>query len=171
MTDKQKSLESVEDYTWARLATLLPDATGNFIRDKCLNANHVAQAFVHKKILQPARSYPWKLLHGNRRDNLRELAKAEGLRDEVSVKIKQLVLAGYNEELLLDGLDRLADAKWTTTAVEQAHGSMAHVHRCHLTMEPKMLCTGPSYAPSVCCCPSRVHPNISQTGKKPSSSS
>ena len=47
----------------------------------------------------------------------------------------------YNMDMLKDGLDRLADAKWATPAVEQGHGSMAHIHRVHKEFGPSMLCT------------------------------
>ena len=122
--EQQAALEGVEAYTWSRLAPLVGGLCPNELQDKCLHAFHVVQGYVQKKVFHAAKSYPWKLLHGDRAANLDELRTVAGIQDETTLKIQQLVKSGYNQELLLEGLERLADAKWTTTGVEQGHGSM-----------------------------------------------
>eukprot|EP00974_Lingulodinium_polyedra_P015021 1453576-Lingulodinium_polyedra.AAC.1 len=141
MKEQQTLLENLDQYTWARLSSLVDDWTANSVQDRCLQAYHVAQAYAKKKVFVALHDYPWKLLQGDRLANLRALPEVEGINDETTLKIQQLVSQHYSEDLLLDGLSKLADAKWTTAGVEQGHGSMALVHRCHKTMEAPMLST------------------------------
>eukprot|EP00969_Alexandrium_andersonii_P030379 1324971-Alexandrium_andersonii.AAC.1 len=79
------ALEGLGHYTWDRLATLLTDKSGNWVQDRCLQCYHVSQSFIYKKVLTTAKAYPWKLLQGDRAENLR-LATEEGLVDEVTTK-------------------------------------------------------------------------------------
>lgn len=78
-----------------------------------------------------------------RRANNKALCVAECIYDEVFQKTQLLVRSHCNEDMLYNGLDRFAYVKWITTGVEQGQGSIAHMHRCHTTMEVSMLATRP----------------------------
>ena len=53
---------------------------------------------------------------------------------------------GYNRSLLRDAVVLIAEASWSTTGVEQGHGSMAMLHRFH-----------PDYSSSTICARALVH--------------
>ena len=101
--DEQLVMEGVGQCTWRRLSSLLAEKTGSWVQDKCLQAFHVGRAFVEKKVLSVRKAYPWKLPHGDRAQNLRDLATVEGLQDELTMNIQCLVKANYNDNMLLEG--------------------------------------------------------------------
>ena len=99
MSEEQGWLEGVPHYTWARLAALVPETgtSPSDLRSSCLQYFHLARGFIQKKVTIVAKGYPWKLLHGDRVANLKNLINNEDtVEDEVTAKIKTLVKANYN---------------------------------------------------------------------------
>ncbi len=84
-----------------------------------------------QEIFKNLRGYPWRLCDGDARERLHELGKYAVDLDETSSNIRSLVLAGYNETRLCDGIDRLRQCAFSTSTQEQGHGSAASLHKFH----------------------------------------
>ena len=49
LATKLESLEAVDDYTWSRLAQLVPETSANSLKDKTLHSYHISRAFVQTR--------------------------------------------------------------------------------------------------------------------------
>lgn len=129
-------VESLPLPVWERLADALPDEyDGERLRDACVRATHTAGSYITASYLAPAEKYPWRLARGDIDANLQELKDrpdgATGL-DETTTKIYKLVKKGMvSRGALIAAIQLMLEIHWSTTAVEQAHGSAAVVHRFH----------------------------------------
>ena len=123
-------LASLGPYAWERLATLQKGYTAHALRTDCLLAANTAGAFIERRVFSAAKQLPWSLASGDIRANLAAL-KAKEPQDIVSKKIKQLIAIGFNEGKLVDGISLLQEVRWSTTPVEQSHGSSAALRRFH----------------------------------------
>ena len=132
-------LSNVQPFTWARLASFLEGASPQSLRSDALMAGHVASAFISRKFLAPAREYPWCLACGDVSANLTALAAAADVKEDTTAKIQQLARLGVNRAMLIQGVERLGNVGWTTTVVEQGHGSAATIHRVHRQYGANML--------------------------------
>ena len=133
----------LDDFTWGRLAQIAggDSATSAYdLRSAALSAVHVSCAYIHKKIFEVVDGFPWKLAEGDISRNLDRLAK-DGYtgEDPATLKLLGLLRIGYNRARLADGVALLRDIPWSTKTVEQAHGSMAVIHRLHPTMSARVL--------------------------------
>ena len=137
--DEMDWLSRVQPFTWARLSSFLEDASPQSLRSDVLMAGHVASAFISRKFLAPAKEYPWRLARGDVSANITALADAADVKDETTAKIQQLARLGFNRAMLIQGVERLANVGWTTTVVEQGHGSAATIHRVHRQYGANML--------------------------------
>ena len=63
----------------------------------------------------------------------------EEVRDPTAVKIRTLALGQFNRRALVQGVQRLGDASWTTNVQEQGHASGAVLHKIHTRYGAKML--------------------------------
>lgn len=82
--------------------------------------------------LRPAIRPPFDLLQGDRLHNLRVLKEQEDAPgNDVSRKIWRLLRLGYSEEMILQGLELLGRASWTTTLVEQGHSAGSCLMKTH----------------------------------------
>lgn len=124
---------------WARLETLCA-ATGPELRADAMRVATIAGGYIDKKLLRVARDWPWRLADGDVEANLEELASQDEVLEPVTAKIKQLLHWRFNRQALVAGVQLLAEVHWTTTGVEQGHGSAATMHRLHGGFGAKQLC-------------------------------
>ena len=47
------------------------------------------------------------------------------------LQLSRLLAAGFNMDLLVQAIELLKEIPWSTVPVEQAHGSMAVIHKLH----------------------------------------
>ena len=109
------------------------------LRTQCLVAASSIAAFLQMHFLAKARRYPWKLLPGDMSANIDELMLDEEVRDPTAVKIRTLALGQFNRRALVQGVQRLGDASWTTNVHEQGHASGSVLHKIHTRYGAKML--------------------------------
>lgn len=133
LVDEMVWLESVGKFF---LAPLSFDHRGQVwrhaLRGECIAAAHVSASYIQRKTLSAVESYPWKLGIGNISSNLPSLeASAETIPDTFASSVRVLLRSGFNRKQIQDVIELKAEAPWSTTAVEQAHGSLAVVHKFH----------------------------------------
>jgi len=90
--------------------------------------------------LSVARDLPWSLARGDINENLHRLLQGTPPIDPTAQKIRKLHELGYSRPLLIEGIERLADVHWSTTIVEQGHGSASVIHKAHRTYGVDKLC-------------------------------
>lgn len=116
---------------WGKLARLIPGYSSHLMRANCVRSAHIVQAFIFRRVLQKARGLPWSLARGDVAANLEVFRLQPEPQDVVSQKIHKLLAAGYQASSVAEGVRLLSEIQWCTTSVEQAHGSVAVVHRHH----------------------------------------
>ena len=90
--------------------------------------------------MRVAADYPWRLAEGNVTANLQALADDSGPLHGVTKKIRDLVGVEYPLHRIVPGVQLLAEVQWTSTSVEQGHGSAATLYRLHKQYGANMLC-------------------------------
>lgn len=144
LADEVGWVEELDDFTWQRLAQVIDRKNSGMspydLRSAALTAVHVSCAYIHKKIFSVADELPWSLVAGDVSENLQRLAdKGYDGDDPTVMKIVELLRLGYNRERLVEGVSLLRDVPWSTMTVEQAHGSLACIHRLHPTLSVGVL--------------------------------
>jgi hypothetical protein len=131
--EEMRWVESIGDGVWARLGLVVGNhSSPSELRHCVVHAASVAFAFVHKRVFQEVRSWPWRIAVGDIDKNLEELEESkEPIADTCAHKIRQLLQAGYNRTVLKEAVALLREVPWTSVPVEQAHGSCAVIHRQH----------------------------------------
>ena len=132
-------LGRIDDTTWDRLAAVIDGVSGPSLRSLCLQAGHVSSAFFNRRVLVRARGYPWVLCHGDIDAKLDALLLRVDVHDDTTTKIQRLLKAGVNKQRIACALRLMGDVSWSTTVVEQGHGSAAVVHRTHRLYGPLVL--------------------------------
>jgi hypothetical protein len=142
MMDELAWAHSIPPFVWARLASLLDGMEEWELKHQALHACHVAASYLQSKVFSVVGSFPWKLVSGDIVANLQALASSdEPIRDSCTHKIRTLLGLGYSMDKLVEGAALLREAQWSTTVVEQAHGSAAVMHRHHPDYSDEMLAT------------------------------
>ena len=136
-------VEGLDDFTWGRLAHVAGGGPGSSpydLRSCALTAVHISSSYICRKLFNVAGGLPWSLCVGDISLNLQCL-EDEGYDgdDPTVLKILELMRLGYNRQRLAEGISLLRDIPWSTVTVEQAHGSMAAIHRLHPTFSSGVL--------------------------------
>ena len=131
-------LTGITDPIWGLLSELLADRHPMELRSSCLRAASIIHAFIDFKVLRAARALPWSLAQGDIKANLIALKDKEGL-DSVSTQIKDLIGASYPMHRIVSAVQLLAEVHWTTTSVEQGHGSASALKLLHKRYGANML--------------------------------
>ena len=79
-----------------------------------------------------AKGFPWKLTQGDIAANLEALSESNAaVADPTTAQIKSLLGLGYSRAALVDAVALLREVPWSALGVEQAHGSVACIHKLH----------------------------------------
>jgi hypothetical protein len=78
-----------------------------------------------------SRSLAWGLLQGDMTQKLEELKNSPEAQEPTLQKIWKLLHMGFNRNQLALGLELLGDCSWSTTSVEQQHGSASTIMKLH----------------------------------------
>ena len=132
-------LSSVHPLIWERMCAVFDNSGPCALRTQCLVAASSIAAFCKMRFLGMAREYPWKLLQGDISANIDVLMLDEEVSGPTAVKIRTLALGQFNRRALVQGVQRLGDASWTTNVQEQGHASGAVLHKIHTRYGAKML--------------------------------
>ena len=137
LEEEMQAAHDLPNLVWQRLASLVGgECQPTTLRSECLNALHVALAYVHDKVFRPLSEWPWKLLLGDLNANLTELAGLDTAPAEpFAQKLWLLLKAGHSRAPLLEVLQLAQDVPFSTINVEQAHGSSATIQRFHPTLD------------------------------------
>jgi hypothetical protein len=93
------------------------------LRGAALHVSHTAFCFVDWRVFRKVRDYPWRLTRGDTRANLDQLVRGSYSGDDLtSQQLRDLHVVGYNTQRLLDTIDLIAQAPWSTGGLEQGHG-------------------------------------------------
>ena len=133
MVDELKWLEAIGSFTWQRLAAVVgKGVSSESLRSECVNAAHIAASYINRKVFDVICEFPWKLAVGDVRRNLEQLeASDEVISDTFAAQVRALLRIGFNRDKLVDAVVLLKEVPWSTVPVEQAHGSIAVLHRFH----------------------------------------
>ena len=130
--DELACVERMSRASWDRLASVVQGCSATELQSGSLFSAHASVAFLSKRVFQVAKAYPWKLTLGNVAANLQALADSDApVADPTTTQIKSLLSLGYNREALSDAVSLLREVPWSTLGVEQAHGSVACIHKLH----------------------------------------
>lgn len=141
LLDELQWLSGLSEETWRLLAQLLPGTVPfHDLRSWCVRSASIVEAFIKHKVLRGVAGYPWRLAEGDVAANLRALATDPGCFHGVTQKVKELIRVGYPFHRIVAGVQLLAEVQWTSTSVEQGHGSAATLHRLHKQYGANMLC-------------------------------
>lgn len=132
LTEEVQWLLSLPGHVWGRVACVISDSySGHTLRSLVLLAAFRSLAFADKRILREAKSFPWSPARGNVDENLRRLGAMPDQTESTTKKIQTLVRFGFNMQQLVDGVGRLRQVSWSTTTVEQCHGSASTLMKAH----------------------------------------
>ena len=108
------------------------------LRTKVCLVAQASVAFMCRR-LAPAQELPWCLLSGDVQGNINELALAPAPTDGTAYTIWKLLQEGWDRDQLVAAINLMGEVRWSTTVVEQAHGSAAMVHRHHKHYSSEMM--------------------------------
>lgn len=140
VTDEVEWLINLSEVVWQDLAGLLTDVSAQQLRSLCMLSALTVQAFIQWKVFQVAESLPWSLAVGDIEENLRVLRASKDDLDSTSSKIRALLQGGYPEQRIVAAIRLMSEVSWSTTSVEQGHGSAATLHRVHKQYGANTLC-------------------------------
>ena len=124
-------LQRVPTWTWDRLAALVEGVNGQTLRSRSLVVSQAILAFLKYRIWDEVESMPWLLCRGDIAQNIADLRDGPDASDHTTIKIQKLARLGWRMSVLVDGVERLGDVPWSTSAHEQGHGSAACIHKVH----------------------------------------
>lgn len=129
-------IQSLPLGVWTKLAAVVgPGCSARELRSDALEAADVSMAYADKKFFRELGGMPWALAQGNISENLDKLAtEARAPDDETAKKIWSLVKAGTNRVELVEAVQMLLQVRWSTSIVEQLHGTCASIHKLHKEM-------------------------------------
>ncbi len=130
LSEDMLALVEIPDHVWSAVAEVA-ERSAEDLRAACIAGGHVSYHFFCRRVLEPAGELPWKLVRGDKAENLRELASGPMPEEPVSQQMWKLLQFGFSSLQLESVLDLMADAPWSTLPAEQQHGSLAVLRRWH----------------------------------------
>ena len=132
MLEELGCLERISNASWDRLAEVVQDCSGSQLQSAALHSAHASIAFLDRRVFQVAKGFPWKLTQGDIAANLEALSESNAaVADPTTAQIKSFLGLGYNRAALVDAVALLREVPFSTLGVEQAHGSVACIHKLH----------------------------------------
>ena len=107
-------------------------------RAQVINASVVSIGYLHMDLWVHIAKAPLKYFIGNVHQNIVGLMAETDVSDPLSAKMQSLAVAGFQSEVESSCL-LTREASWTTTLVEQAHGSAAQLGHRHPQLEAETL--------------------------------
>ena len=140
LTDELCYVSNLSDAFWRRLSDALAYRGGVCLRADTLRASNVSAAYITKKVLHVVSALPWSLTEGDVNANLTALSNGPDVSEPTAMKIQALLRMGMNMTEIADGVRLFMHVHFSTTGVEQGHGSAAAMHRMHRQYGSNMLC-------------------------------
>ena len=124
-------VESRSDGLWARLASLCGNATtGPALKSRCIKTAHVAASFFHFRVMRELNKYPWDLVRGDLEANVDRLLDGPEPEEEIAYKVHTLLTNSLlPRKQVIQALQLLLQAPWTTLSTEQSHAMLAVLRR------------------------------------------
>ncbi len=101
------------------------------LQDRVLHSAAVAFAFVGDGIVKIQQEVPWSLCTGGVEAKLEALVNGTDPLDSTAWTIKKLAETSASRGQLIQAIRLLGHCPWSTTSVEQQHGSCGTIHRHH----------------------------------------
>ena len=127
---EMKWVVSIDDKVWQMLAAAGPQLWQE-LKDDVIRASHISLHFIWRRVLAPALELPWRLVRGNIKENLENLAAGDEPTEPASSNLWNLMQLRCPIELLVRIVKLVGEAPWTSLPAEQQHGSLAALRRCH----------------------------------------
>ena len=140
VAEEMEWLSDLSQQVWQDFAELVSDVYPQDLRSWSLQSASIIQAYITQKVFRVARSLPWSLTFGDVEANVTALLEQEGPLDSTSAKVRDLVKQGYPVHRVVAGVRLMAEVHWTSTSVEQGHGSASALHKMHKQYGANMLC-------------------------------
>jgi hypothetical protein len=112
------------------LVASVTEFDGSDLRHACVSSSYTQAGFINAR-LRVAERPAFDLLHGSRSANLDALLAGDRPREEVKQRIWELLKRGCNRQDILDSLELMSQAGWSSTTVEQGHVAASVVMRFH----------------------------------------
>ena len=134
VTDEISYLVDLPQELWSTLAAIISnDHTGHALRSDVVFAATTSAGFLHHHVFAAFDSLPWSL---TKMDEDVLWPFLEGLDpaecdDALASNLSRLATSGYPKDKILEALKLLKEVSWSSTGVEQQHGSCATVRRLH----------------------------------------
>ena len=132
-------IDGLDETAWQFLGSACDLAPGD-VRSQVLAACHVSIGVLTNRVLKPAKQLPWSLVQGDIMANLATLVEMEEPDEPVSRKIWKLLRMGFNREEIHQGLSLLAGCPWSSTGVEQQHGSASTIMKLRSELGSDTMC-------------------------------
>ena len=133
-------LENLGREVWSLLGSALKQDSIQ-LRSQVLSSAVVSWGFLDWRVLQPASSYPWRLLQGDVEENLQALRCMPDVEsDGVTEKIQELLRIEFSPSLLRKSITLLGECIWTTSLTEKQHTGVAVTKRFHSELSRDVLC-------------------------------
>ena len=115
---------------WGPLAEVCGSTIAE-LKSGCIQAAHISYHFLWRRVFEPAGALPWRLVRGDIAANLRELKADDPPAEPFSNQLWQLLHQDFPIKMLVDVVDVLGQAGWTSVPAEQQHGSLAQFRKWH----------------------------------------
>ena len=149
--DKFRYISALPEFAWHRMSKLVGGAyTAADVRHSSISATATALGYMQREFWQQLDEDPLRMTQGNLSANIEELRHRD-VTDPTTKKMKALLQAGVDEEVLISGLRLLRDAPCSTAMIEEAHACAAWLMREHPSTEQGTLLAR-SYLSQVRCC-------------------
>ena len=132
--DELEWLSQLPSAVWRYKGEWCPgeDIGGGDLRNEVMSAAHTSGALLEHRVWSVARSPPWSLAQGDIGRNLHDLKSVvEPPSEPSSKKIWELLHMGFSASQLEEGVRLLSGISWSSTSVEQQHGSASVLAKAH----------------------------------------
>ena len=134
LNTEMEFIHSIEMHVRDRLNSIIGDPSfpAAALKSHVVDKSHIACCYMRKKFIGSCYEYPWKLALGDTSSKLDDLMNEDGDQQEpVAFALQALLRLGYNKRWLLQSCQLLNDIHWSTTMVEDQHGSSSLMKRFH----------------------------------------
>lgn len=119
---------SLGEHVWALCA--MAQAS----KSDVIGAAHVSVAFMHFRVFDQAGKGAWALFKGGLEGNIEQLRCSPAPGGPTLLEIWKLLQARYSTQAIIAGLGLLRGSIWSSTGVEQQHGSASTIMNTHATI-------------------------------------
>ena len=132
VSDSVVAVSCIRQYVFERLVVIIgPDVGAPLLASQVARGANICAAYIDRNTFSECRQLPWSLCRGDPNKNLDDLVAGPEPEHPAAQRIRRLAQRGHDRKELLQLIALLTLIRWSTLLVEQAHGSVAVMHRFH----------------------------------------